>query len=160
MKIGELARLGDVNPKTIRYYESIGLLPEPARTPSGYRDYDETYADRLTFIRTAQRLGIALDEVKEILTFRERGMAPCSYVRGVLDAQVDTIDRRIRELGDLRRQLTELVAEADRLPEAGGTCRLIEHVRHKPATAEQAGRSPVGQGRPGRPRGRRGTELA
>ena len=144
MKIGELARLGDVNPKTIRYYESIGLLPEPARTPSGYRDYDETYADRLTFIRTAQRLGIA----------------PCSYVRGVLDAQVDTIDRRIRELGDLRRQLTELVAEADRLPEAGGTCRLIEHVRHKPATAEQAGRSPVGQGRPGRPRGRRGTELA
>lgn len=134
MRIGELARLGGVNPKTIRYYESIGLLPEPARTPSGYRDYDETYVDRLTFIRTAQRLGITLDEVREILTFRERGEAPCSYVRGVIEAQVATIDRRIRELRDLRRQLTGLAAEADRLPEAGGTCRLIEHVRHKAAT--------------------------
>lgn len=139
MRIGELARLGDVNPKTIRYYESIGLLPEPVRTSSGYRDYDKTYVDRLTFIRTAQRLGITLDEVREILTFRERGEAPCSYVRGVLDAQVATIDRRIRELGDLRRQLTELAAEADRLPESGGTCRLIEHVRHKAASAEPSG---------------------
>lgn len=141
MRIGELARLGDVNPKTIRYYESIGLLPEPARTPSGYRDYDESYVDRLTFIRTAQRLGVTLDEVREILTFRERGEAPCSYVRGVLDTQVATIDRRIRELEDLRRQLAELAGEADRLPETGGTCRLIEHVRHKATAGEQ---SPVG----------------
>lgn len=131
MKIGELARLGDVNPKTIRYYESIGLLPEPARTPSGYRDYDGSYLDRLTFIRTAQRLGITLDEVKEILSFRERGEAPCSYVRRLIDAQVDSIDRRIRELEDLRGQLIELAAEADHLPEVGGTCRLIEHVRQK-----------------------------
>ena len=138
MKIGELARLGDVNPKTIRYYESIGLLPEPARTPSGYRDYDGSYVARLTFIRTAQRLGITLDEGKEILAFGERGEAPCSYVRGVLDAQIDTIDRRIRELEELRRQLTGLAAEADRLPETGGTCRLIEHVRHKAASPERS----------------------
>jgi len=143
MRIGELARLGNVNPKTIRYYESIGLLPAPARTPSGYRDYDETYVDRLTFIRAAQRLGITLDEVREILTFRERGEAPCSYVRGVLEPQVATIDRRIRELRSLRRQLTELAAEADRLPEVGGTCRLIENVRHKVASAEPSG---VGEG--------------
>ena len=73
MRIGELAgRLG-VNPKTIRYYESIGLLPDPGRTPSGYRVYDEDAVDRLRFIRTAQRLGVTLDEVKEILGFRERG---------------------------------------------------------------------------------------
>lgn len=131
MRIGELAdRLG-VNPKTIRYYESIGLLPEPERTPSGYRDYDEGAVDQLTFIRTAQRLGVTLDEVKEILGFRERGEAPCAYVRGVLDAQVDTIDRRIAELQELRGQLVELAAEADNLPpaDAGITCQLIEHVR-------------------------------
>ena len=137
MRIGELARLGDVNPKTIRYYESIGLLPEPARNPSGYRDYGQSYVERLTFIRTAKRLGITLDEVKEILALGERGEAPCSYVRAVLDAQVATIDQRVRELEDLRSQLTELAAEADRLPEAGGTCRLIEHVRYKAASTKQ-----------------------
>jgi len=67
MRIGELAGQVGVNPKTIRYYESIGVLPEPGRKSSGYRDYDESYAGRLTFIRSAQRLGITLDEVKEIL---------------------------------------------------------------------------------------------
>ncbi|MCK0113631.1 heavy metal-responsive transcriptional regulator [Ornithinimicrobium sp. F0845] len=133
MRIGELAgRLG-VNPKTIRYYESIGLLPDPERTSSGYRDYDEDAVDRMRFIRTAQRLGVTLDEVKEILGFRERGEAPCAYVREVLDAQVNTIDRRITELQELRDQLVSLAAEADNLPpaDAGITCQLIEHVRQK-----------------------------
>lgn len=139
MKIGELAATAGVNPKTIRYYESIGVLPEPARTGSGYRNYAESFIDRLTFIRTAQRLGITLDEVKEILVFRERGEAPCSYVRGVLDAQLDGIDRRIEELELLRIQLREIVSEADRLPEADDdcTCRLIEHVRQKSGTASE-----------------------
>ena len=133
MKIGELAGQVGVNPKTIRYYESIGVLPEPGRTPSGYRDYDNSYAGRLTFIRTAQRLGITLDEVKEILVFRERGKAPCAYVRELLDTQVASIERRIRELQELRGQLVELAAEADDLPPApaGVTCQLIEHVRQK-----------------------------
>lgn len=133
MRIGELAgRLG-VNPKTIRYYESIGLLPEPERTPSGYRDYEEDAADRMRFIRTTQRLGVTLDEVKEILGFRERGEEPCTYVRGVLDAQVSIIDRRIAELEELRDQLVELAVDADNLPPAaaGVTCQLIEHVRQK-----------------------------
>ena len=133
MRIGELARQIALNPKTVRYYESIGVLPAPERTSSGYRDYDDSYIDRLTFIRTAQRLGITLDEVKEILRFQERGEAPCSYVRGVLDSQMSSIDQRIRELNELRDQLAELSAEADRLPPTvvGGSCRLIEHVREK-----------------------------
>jgi DNA-binding transcriptional MerR regulator len=137
MRIGELAGRVGVNPKTIRYYESIGVLPEPERTASGYRDYDEGYVDRLTFVRTAQRLGIMLDEVREILTFRQRGEAPCGYVRQVLDTQVASIDRRIAELQQMRSQLVELVAEADSLPPAaaGGTCRLIEHVREKAEAA-------------------------
>ncbi len=56
MRIGELAPQVGVNPKTIRCYESIGVLPEPGRKSSGYRDYDESYAGRLTFILSAQRL--------------------------------------------------------------------------------------------------------
>lgn len=139
MKIGEFASAAGVNAKTVRYYESIGVLPEPARTASGYRDYDDSFIDRLTFIRTAQRLGITLDEVKETLVFRERGEAPCSYVRGVLDAQLEGIDRRIEELELLRTQLRDIVSEADRLPEADDdcTCRLIEHVRQKNGPASE-----------------------
>lgn len=139
MRIGELAEAVGVNPKTIRYYESIGVLPEPGRRPSGYREYDDAFIDRLTFIRTAQRLGITLDEVKEILGFRERGEEPCAYVREVLDAQVSSIDDRIRELKDMRRQLVELTAQADALPPAspGVACRLIEHVRQKPDAREE-----------------------
>lgn len=139
MRISELAGQAGVNPKTVRYYESIGVLPEPPRTSSGYRDYDDSYVGRLTFIRTAQRLGITLDEVKEILGFRERGEAPCAYVRDVLDTQVMDIDRRLRELQELRGQLVELAAAADDLPPAaaGVTCRLIEHVRQKAGAAAQ-----------------------
>jgi len=73
MRIGELAGQVGVNPKTTRCYESIGVLPEPGRKSSGYRDYDESYAGRLTFIRSAQRLGIISSQVKEILVIRERG---------------------------------------------------------------------------------------
>jgi DNA-binding transcriptional MerR regulator len=137
MKIGEFASAVGVSAKTVRYYESIGLLPEPARTASGYRDYDESFIGRLTFVRTAQRLGITLDEVKEILVFRERGEAPCGYVRGVLDAQLEGIGQRIEELELLRTQLEEVVSEADRLLEADDdcTCRLIEHVRQKSGAA-------------------------
>lgn len=144
MRIGELAGQVGVNPKTVRYYESIGVLPEPPRTSSGYRDYDDSYVGRLTFIRTAQRLGITLDEVKEVLGFRARGEAPCAYVRGVLDTQVTDIDRRIRELHELRDQLVELAAAADDLPPAaaGVTCQLIEHVRHRAeATAQPEAQS-------------------
>jgi DNA-binding transcriptional MerR regulator len=129
------AALG-LNPKTIRYYESIGVLPEPARTPSGYRDYDEDYLGKLRFIRTAQRLGITLDEIREILAFRDRGEAPCTFVREVLDTQVASIDQRIGELRDLRGQLDDIAAVADTLPPTGGsTCRLIEHAQHQTAPA-------------------------
>jgi len=138
VRIGELANQLGLNPRTIRYYESIGLLPEPARTPSGYRDYDERAGELLTFIRTAQGLGITLDEIREILAVRDRGQQPCSYVRDLLRQQVDDIDERIAELGRLRNELVTLDAIADQLPDPGpGQCRLIEHVRQIQPASER-----------------------
>lgn len=134
MRIGELAGRLAINPKTIRYYEGIGLLPDPERTPSGYRLYDEDDVERLTFIKTAQRLGITLDEIREILTFRERGDRPCDYVRAVLRREVAEIDQRLAELGALRDELVALEDLADQLPESRpGACRLIDHVRQRDA---------------------------
>ena len=136
MRIGELAARLAINPKTIRYYEGIGLLPEPERTASGYRLYDEDDVERLTFIKTAQRLGITLDEIREILAFRDRGDRPCDYVRTVLRREVAEIDRRLAELTALRDELVALEDLADQLPESRpGACRLIDHVRQRDAAA-------------------------
>lgn len=143
MRIGELSERLGLNPKTIRYYESIGLLPEPERRPSGYRIYTESDIDRVAFIKTAQRLGITLDEIREILALRERGERPCEYVRDVLRREVDAIDKRLAELRQLRKNLIELDRLAESLPEAenGLTCRLIDHIRLRADAAANADRS-------------------
>lgn len=139
MRIGELADQLGLNPRTVRYYESIGLLPEPDRTPSGYRDYDERTGELLTFIKTAQRLGMTLDEIREILALRDRGEQPCGYVRQVIRRQVNEIDERIAELRQLRRELVTLDEIADRLPDPGpGQCPLIEHVRRGDTSSASA----------------------
>lgn len=130
MRIGELAERLAVTTKTIRFYESIRLLPDPARTPSGYRSYDEPDAERLTFIKTAQRLGLSLDEIKEIIAFRDRGERPCGYVAEVLDRQVADLDRRIQEMRALRVELKRLQARARIAGDSDGDyCGVIEHTR-------------------------------
>lgn len=141
MRIGELGQQVGVNPKTIRYYEQIGLLPEPTRLPSGYRSYTDDDVGRLVFIKTAQRLGITLDEIGEILALRDGGRRPCAYVRGVLRREVAELDQRIRELRRLRQELVRLDTLADAMAEEAGDagdaiCPLIEggrnHVRQAP----------------------------
>ena len=128
MKIGEAAQAVEVNPKTLRYYEEVGVLPGPVRTPSGYRDYAPQDVDRLIFVKGARRLGFTLAEIREVLAFRERGERPCTYVLSVLDRQVDDLDRRITELKELRADLVAMKAEADHLPrEDLCYCSVIEH---------------------------------
>lgn len=130
MRIGELADRVGVTTKSIRFYESIGLLPAPERTSSGYRRYGAADAERVTFVKTAQRLGLSLDEIKEIIAFRDRGERPCGYVADVLHRQVVDLNRRIREMRDLRDQLRQLEAVASELDDEESTyCCLIEHTR-------------------------------
>ena len=132
MRIGELGERLGVTTKTIRYYESIGLVPEPQRTSSGYRVYGEGDVERLAFIKSAQRLGLALDEVREILALRERGEAPCGYVQGLISQELADIDRRLDELQGLRQELVALERRASDTPgDKGSICGLIEHVRQK-----------------------------
>lgn len=130
MRIGELAGAVGINPRTIRFYEDIGLLPEPERRPSGYRDYSEGDRERLVFVRTAQRLGLSLADIKEILAFAERGEQPCGYVRSVLDRQAAELDDRIAELVALRDQLRVLQRQAGDLPVSDSYfCGVIEHAQ-------------------------------
>jgi DNA-binding transcriptional MerR regulator len=107
MRIGELAKKAGTNPKTIRYYEAVGLLPPAPRTESGYRQYTDEDAARLEFIFSAKALGVALGEIKEVLAFRDRGTYPCPYVLQLIDTKTKEIEMRIRGLrllaGDLKR---------------------------------------------------------
>lgn len=136
MLIGELGdRLG-VNPKTIRYYEEIGLLPEPARNNSGYRVYGEQDVERLAFVLRAKALDFSLEEIGEILALRERGEAPCPYVVQQIEAKIDEVDRKIEALRKLRGELEELHTEAEALPPEdiaakGRICHLIENRDNK-----------------------------
>lgn len=112
MKIGELAANSGTTPKTIRFYEQAGLLPEPTRRPSGYRDYGPEFIDRLQFIRRAQAAGLPLRQVHQILAISDRGEAPCSHVRHVLSERLDHVRAQIAELVTLETHLDTLLAHA------------------------------------------------
>lgn len=130
MRIGEIAGRLAVNPRTIRYYESVGLIPEPRRTESGYRDYDEEDFERIRFIKTARRLDFALDEIREILAFADRSEAPCRHVRAVVGRKVRELDDRISEMAQLRDELLEIERDVPVLVgRQESICPLIEHDR-------------------------------
>jgi DNA-binding transcriptional MerR regulator len=145
VRIGELAERLGVTTKAIRFYERIGLLPDPPRTPSGYRSYEEVDAERLVFIKTAQRLGLSLDEIKEIIAFRDRGEQPCGYVADVLQRQVTDLDGRIREMRALRDELRRLQARAAQgMAEESKFCGVIEHPHLRQKGTEAASRPRTG----------------
>lgn len=135
MRIGELAKSTGVEPPTIRYYESVGVLPEPDRTPAGYRAYLLADEKRLRFVTLARSLGLALDDIREILGLRDRGEAPCGYVRDVLDRQVAATDERIRQLEELAGELRRLRSLAQALPDISSNdpcvCHILEDGIHE-----------------------------
>ena len=118
MRIGEVASRAGASTKTIRYYEDIGLLPPPPRSPSGYRDYDTPTLDRLAFIRAAQAVGLSLGEIRGVVALRDEGQTPCGHVLDLLRTRSAEIDRRITELRTLQGELKRLVARAERLDPA------------------------------------------
>jgi MerR family transcriptional regulator, copper efflux regulator len=115
MRIGELAEQAGISTKAIRYYEQIGILTPPPRTPAGYRTYDATALGRLGFVRAAQAVGFTLGEIRQIIAFRDRGQAPCAHVTHLLLARAADLEERIRELQTLRRELRQLAHRAGTL---------------------------------------------
>ena len=131
MRIGELARLAGINPRTLRYYERIGLLAPSARTAAGYRLYSDKAADRLAFIRRAQSLGLALAEIADIIALRDGGIAPCQHVRALAELRIAAIDQHMVELAALRADMVNLAERADAVEAACSTgssiCLAFEH---------------------------------
>jgi DNA-binding transcriptional MerR regulator len=149
MKIGELAAASGTTPKTIRFYEQAGVLPEPGRTASGYRDYGSEFVDRLAFVRRAQAAGLSLREIRQVLAIHDRGDVPCGHVRGVLTERLDNVRAQIAELVTLEAHLETLLAHArggePTEHDGASVCWILET---DPAGAsdviEVAGSGPVG----------------
>ncbi|MDQ3311201.1 MAG: heavy metal-responsive transcriptional regulator [Actinomycetota bacterium] len=115
MLIGQVASRSGVLTKTVRYYESLGLVPPADRLANGYRDYPDTTLDRLAFIRAAQSSGFTLGEIREIVAFRDQGHAPCSHVRDLIDRHATDVEQRITELQRMRDDLGRLARRARRI---------------------------------------------
>ncbi len=116
MVIRELAQQTGVPARTIRYYETIGLLPRPKRAANNYRQYTPADGERLRFIASARALGFSLDDVAEILTARDKGLAPCQRVLDAIGKRLSEVDRRIVDLLALRDLLKQLQREGAVLP--------------------------------------------
>ena len=111
LRIGQLAEITGVNPKTIRYYEHVGVLPNPRRSEVGYREYGQADVDRLRFVRGARLLGMSLRDVQGVLAARDRGQPPCRHVLELVDAKVVEVDEQIAALTALRAELAKLSEE-------------------------------------------------
>lgn len=125
LTIGQVARLADTGVETIRFYEREGLLDQPARRPSGYREYPADVVARLRFIRRAKELGFTLKEIRELLALRHDPDADTAEVKRRAEAKIADIDARIR---DLQRARQALVRLAEACPGHGPLldCPIIE----------------------------------
>lgn len=132
MYINQLAQHTGVPATTIRYYESIGLLPRPPRGTNNYRQYTFADAERLRLLASARSLGFTLNEIGDILTARDAGSMPCGHVFATLDRRISDVDQRIADLLHVRTTLAQIRRDGERLPHAAerGTpcvCDLLTH---------------------------------
>lgn len=134
LKIGELAERTSCQVETIRYYERIGMLPPPMRSPNNYRRYGDAHVERLLFIRHCRALDMTLDEVRVLLNFRDRPDEDCDGVNELLDKHIGHVVERIASLSALERQLRELRGRC-RAADASKACGIL-HALAEPAPAQ------------------------
>lgn len=109
LTIGKLAEATGVHLETVRYYERIGLVPEPARTAGGYRSYGSEHTRRLSFIRRARELGFGIEDIKALLTLAEPGRGSCADVQTLTKVHLDDVRAKIADLQRLERILAKTV---------------------------------------------------
>jgi MerR family transcriptional regulator, copper efflux regulator len=124
MTIGQLAQRAGVNVETVRYYERRGLLSEPARTDSGYRDYEPDALARLQFIKRAQGLGFTLREIEELLGLRVHHEGACEAVGQKTREKITLVRQKMRELEAMERSLTRLAAACE-ARQRTGDCPIL-----------------------------------
>lgn len=129
MTIGELAKRAGVNVETVRYYERRGLLREPPRSDSGYRQYRPEAVARIQFIKRAQALGFSLAEITELLSLRVSPSSNCDEVLRKAESKRQEIDRKITALDEMRRSLDRLISACE-TREATEECPILARLEN------------------------------
>jgi DNA-binding transcriptional MerR regulator len=138
VRIGVVARAVGVTEAAIRFYERSRVLPEPARTRSGYRDFGEHDVELLRFIRAGQAVGLTLAELREVIAFRQRGEVPCAHMIELINSHAARIDEQIGQLRRVQYDLRTLAERAETLDPADCSPESICHVVVDPATLPAA----------------------
>jgi len=110
MTRGDLAKRTGCNAETIRYYEKIGVMPEPVRSAGGYRQYDETHEQRLRFVMRGRELGFAIDDLKSLLDLVDRNAVSCGEVEKLAKLHLRSVREKIRDLKRMERVLGETIS--------------------------------------------------
>ena len=135
--IGALARDTECPPETIRYYEHEGLLPPAARTAGNYRLYGPAHLERLVFIRNCRSLDMTLDEIKQLLQFRDEPQSECGAAHALIDEHIVHIGERITELEQLQGQLQALRRHCQPVGDAK-KCAILDRLEQKsPSSSEK-----------------------
>ena len=153
MNIGEAAKASGVSAKMIRHYESVGLLPEAARTDAGYRQYTARDVSTLRFVRQSRDLGFSITQIRELLGLWQDRKRPSRQVRALAQAHIEELDAKLQELQSMKAILAHLVrcCHGDDRPD----CPIIDtlaHARVEPAVQHPHGKTAGLQS--GRPRRR------
>jgi Cd(II)/Pb(II)-responsive transcriptional regulator len=128
-RIGALARQAQCQTETIRFYEREGLLPAPTRSAGNYRLYGRTHAERLAFIRNCRALDMTLDEIRQLLRFRDLPQDNCAAAHALLDEHVAHVAARIAELQQLQQQLKALRRQCQPA-RAERECGILDGLSH------------------------------
>jgi DNA-binding transcriptional MerR regulator len=141
--ISALADVVGLTADTLRYYEREGLLPPAERSPAGYRLYGPEAAERLRFIKQAQRMGLRLADIKELLDVRDKGLCPCGHTKALVERRLAEVDAEIAQLRQMRRKLVELSERNGRCLDVSGatwSCRVgLENVRFEQRPRRKGG---------------------
>lgn len=137
MNIGQAAKASGISAKMIRHYEELGLLPAPARTDAGYRQYGDTELHTLRFIRQARDLGFSLHDIGELLSLWHDRQRPSRLVKELAQAHIQALERKARDLLVMKNTLQQLVhgCHGDDRPD----CPILDSLAHEgPADAVPA----------------------
>ncbi|MCD1618104.1 helix-turn-helix domain-containing protein [Salipiger marinus] len=138
LSIGTLAKRTGTKVQTVRYYEQIGLMPEPGRTDGGQRRYGAAELDRLAFIRHSRDLGFPLEAIRELLDLSDSPEKSCAQIDAVAQRQLKAVEARIARLQSLKAELQRMISEchSDRVAD----CRILEVLRdHEECLSDHKG---------------------
>lgn len=111
LKRSDLARMTGCNPETIRYYETVGLMPDPPRSPAGHRRYGPAHVERLGFIMRARELGFAMEEIRGLLSMVDRGSHTCAEVEKRGRHHLEVVRAKIRDLQSIESVLSKTISQ-------------------------------------------------